>query len=402
MLSLEEARAAILTKITQATVVESVALAEAPGRYLAEPVIAQVDNPAFDNSAMDGYAVHTEDLQNATGWLPVAGESSCGDAPATLNSGTAMRIFTGAPLPDGADSIVIQEDVQRDAGRIKIPRTVTPGQHVRHQGEDFRAGDVLYKPGHLPSAFDVALIASAGLSEVSAFRRPRALVIATGDELVSPGTSLAPGQIYESNRLATLILLRQHGVTAVDGGTVGDTPEALRELLRDSADYDFVVTSGGVSVGDHDLVKQVFAEIGEVDFWKARIKPGKPVAFGRIGARTHFFALPGNPVSSLVTFKLFVEPALVHWHHAEFQTLEINATASSEFHRRAGRMEFVRARLFTQDNRLYAEPLKGQGSHMLGTLRNTNGFIRIAADSEGFAAGDIVSALPLTLTIGDA
>jgi len=167
-----------------------------------------------------------------------------------------------------------------------------------------------------------------------------------------------------------------------------------------SKEYDFVVTSGGASVGDHDLVKQVFSNLGSIDLWRVKIKPGKPVAFGLIGDKTHFFALPGNPISSLVTFKLFVEPALYGWNHAEHLQMELNAVASNDFQRRAGRMEFLRARLFTENDVLNAEALPGQGSHMLGTLRHTNGLIRIGEESTGFSSGDSVSVIPLHLGIG--
>jgi len=229
------------------------------------------------------------------------------------------------------------------------------------------------------------------------FRRPRALVVATGNELVTPGHNLAPGQIYESNRLATAIQLEELGVQVSDGGIVPDDAQALRALLARAHEFDFVITSGGASVGDHDLVKQVFADIGEIQFWKARIKPGKPIAFGRLGARTHFFALPGNPVSSLVTFKLFVEPAVVAWCHATPRLWELPARALNDFKREPGRMEFVRARLQSKDGELQATVLRGQGSHMLGTLRETNGLIRVAETSAGFATGERVSVIPLRL-----
>jgi molybdopterin molybdotransferase len=254
---------------------------------------------------------------------------------------------------------------------------------------------MLYAPGRRLSAYDLALLSTAGVAEISVVARPRVLVVATGDELVAPGQPLQSGQIYESNRLATLLQLEAFGAEAVDGGTVRDDPAALRALLKGAGDYDFIITSGGASVGDHDLVKQVFAEIGEISFWKVKIKPGKPVAFGRVGARTHFFALPGNPVSSLVTFKLFVEPALYAWHHSQLPVLELPAIAANSFQRKPGRMEFLRARLWSENGELKAEALTGQGSHQIGTLRHTNGFIRISEDSSGFAAGEHVQALPI-------
>lgn len=394
MLTLLEARAAILGRIHPAECTEAVPLAQARGRFAARPLAAAVDNPAFDNSAMDGYALAHADLVAQGFALPVRGESSCGSRPQALTPGSTMRIFTGAPLPAGADTVVMQEEVTRDGELARFPADTARGAQVRRRGEDFRAGETLYEAGRRLTAFDLALLAAAGVAEVEVYSRPRALVVATGDELVAPGTPLEPGQIYESNRLATLLHLEALGADVTDGGTVKDDPQALRALLARSTDFDFIVTSGGASVGDRDLVRQVFAEIGEIEFWKARIKPGKPVAFGRVGERTHFFALPGNPVSSLVTFLLFVEPALIAWHHGRHEPLELPAVAANGFRRQPGRMEFLRARLWSEGGVLRAECLKGQGSHMLGTLRHTNGFIVVGEDSSGFAAGDSVLAMP--------
>lgn len=396
MMSLEQARAAVLDGIRPAADTEIVALESAHGRFLAERVRAAVDNPVFDNSAMDGYALRVADLTAQRSVFPVSGESRCGDAPATLSPRTAMRIFTGAPIPAGADTVVIQEDIKLHGGNIALPARVQYAENIRRRGEDFRAGDMLYERGRRLSAFDLALMATAGVAEVVVYRRARALVIATGDELISPGKPLRPGQIYESNRLATVLQLRQLSVMADDGGTVADDGDALRDVLEHARDYDFVITSGGVSVGDHDLVKQVFSEIGEINFWKVKIKPGKPVGFGRVGERTHFFALPGNPVSSLVTFKLFVEPAIMAWHHAAPVFLELRAIAANGFQRTTGRTEFLRAQLYTENGVLVARALTGQGSHMMGTLRETNGYIRVDADSTGFDRGESVVVTPLT------
>jgi len=395
MLSLTEAQAAILARVERSAKPETVPLVHAAGRYAARTLAARVDNPAFDNSAMDGYALRAADAAAPDFMLPVNGESSCGSRPQRLMPGTTMRIFTGAPLPDGADTVVMQEDVERIGDRARFPSGLRAGEQVRRRGEDFRAGDTLYSTGHRLAPYDLALLSAAGLDSVPVWVRPRVLVAATGNELVAPGRPLEPGQIYESNRLATLLLLEALGADAVDGGTVRDDPAALRALLASSGEYDFVITSGGASVGDHDLVRQVFGEIGEIGFWRARIKPGKPVAFGRIGTRTHFFALPGNPVSSLVTFKLFVEPALVAWHHGTSPWREVPAVAVNAFRRKPGRMEFLRARLATRDGRLEAECLPGQGSHQLAPLRHTNGFIVVDEESAGFAAGDAVRALLL-------
>ena len=397
--NIRSARDAILAQVTPAAATETVSLAQAHGRFTAQALHAQVDNPAFDNSSMDGYAVRAAELVPARFVLPLHGESRCGDAPGKLAPGTAMRIFTGAPMPEGADTIVIQEDVKREGENVIFPKSAQPGSHLRRRGEDFHRGDLLYPAGRRLSSYDLALLSAAGVAEISVCPRARVLVAATGDELVMPGTALRPGQIYESNRLATLLLLRELGMEAVDGGTVRDDPAALRAWLKSAVDFDFVITSGGASVGDHDLVKQVFAEIGEIKFWKARIKPGKPIAFGRVGDRAHFFALPGNPVSSLVTFKLFVEPALIAWHRGVPRLPQLAATATNDFRRHPGRTEFVRARLVSEGGQLRATALRGQGSHMLGPLRETNGFIRVEADSAGFKRGETVMTVPLNIDI---
>lgn len=395
MISLEDAQAAIQQAIRPARDAEIVALDQAAGRYTAEPLAARVDHPGFDNSMMDGYALRLDDARAHDFALPLRGEAKCGDAPQALAPGTAMRIYTGAPLPAGADTVVIQEDVRVEGERVHLPRTAEVGENVRRRGEDFAAGEPLYAPGRRLSGLDLALLGTAGIDCVAVYRRPRVLVASTGDELVPPGRPLAPGQIYESNRLALSVQLRAVGAEVADGGIVPDDLAALRATLARAAEYDFVVTSGGASVGSHDLAKQAFAEFGRLQLWKVRIKPGKPIAFGHIGERTHFFVLPGNPVSSLVTYKLLVEPAVIAWHRAEPVRWELRATATAAFRRRPGRTEFLRARLRVADGRLLAEPLPGQGSHMVGALRHTSGFIRVEAESAGFAAGDEVVVLPL-------
>ncbi len=397
MITLDEARTAIITDIRPATDTEIVPLESAHWRFLAEDARARLDNPLFDNSAMDGYAIHVADLRSQHLALPLNGESRCGDPPATLVPHSTRRIFTGAPLPTGADAVVIQEQVGVEGANIIFPDAVRPGQNIRRQGEDFCRGDVLYRTGRRLSPFDLALMSTAGIAEVAVFRRPRAMVVATGDELVKRGTTLKPGQIYESNRLATLLQLQDLGVVTRDGGIASDDMQALRSVFEQARDYDFIITSGGASVGDHDLVKRVVSEIGQIKFWNVKIKPGKPVAFGYLGGHTHFFALPGNPVSSLVTFKLLVEPAIRAWYHASPTYLELRAIAANDFRRSAGRAEFLRARLFTDNGELMARALRGQGSHMIGTLRDTNGFIKVDANSTGFNKGDVVVTLPLTV-----
>lgn len=404
MLTLEQAQSAIIDAVRPVEKTETVPLAEADGRFLAESATAIVDNPAFDNTAMDGYAVNTQALVDNNFVLPLVGESACGDAPGELKANTCMRIFTGAPLPAGADAVVIQEDIKIEGnpGNIKIlfPHTAQPGQNLRRVGEDFRSGDRFFKTGHRLTAADLALLSSAGVAQVTVWRRPRALVIATGNELVAPGQPLKPGQIYESNRLATSLMLQSLGVDVTDGGSVRDDLDDVRKVFTQAGDYDFVVTSGGVSVGDHDLVKDVFSEIGTIDFWKVRVKPGKPVAFGHIGERCHFLGLPGNPVSSLVTFKLFLEPALFAWNHAPYRMQQVQAILENDFSRHAGRTEFLRAQIrVDSEGLLHATILKGQGSHMIGTLAEADGLVRMESDLSELKRNQTVQVILLRDTL---
>ena len=397
MISVEEARAGIVAGISPCSDIETVALASANRRFLAEEVHALVANPVFDNSAMDGYAVRAADLATSDPRLPVAGESRCGDAPATLVEGSAMRIFTGAPVPAGADGVAIQEEVTREGKEALFRAPVQTGENIRYQGEDFRAGELLYSPGTRLRYFDIALLGTAGIAAVKVWCPPRALVLATGTELVTPASPLQPGQIYESNRLVTMLQLRELGVDAEDGGIVPDDVKALRQVLARASDYDFVITSGGASVGDHDLVKRVFSEIGQINFWKVRVKPGKPLAFGHIGRHTHFFALPGNPVSSLVTFKLFVEPAIFAWHHAPARYVELKGQAMNSFYRSPGRTEFLRGHAQVRQGKLFVRVLRAQGSHMVGAMRETNVLVRLEAEEPGFDEGAEVTIVPLTI-----
>ena len=396
MLTLEEALAAVTSGIRPATDATEVGLAQARGRYLAAPIASRSANPPFTNSSMDGYALASEHGQVGR-LLPIAGESRCGAIPSPLVPETAMRIFTGAPMPAGADAVIMQEEVTVTGDSIRLEASVASGTNVRAAGEDFGIAAPLYGAGHRIRPLDLALLAIAGIDRVSVRPLPRALVFATGDELIAPGSPLAPGQVYESNRLATIAMLEEQGAEVDDGGIVRDDLEALTQVVTHATDYDFIITSGGVSVGSYDFVKRAFAEAGEVRFWRARIKPGKPLAFGHLRGRAHFFALPGNPVSSLVTFKLFVEPALAAWHGAAPERPELTAVAAHGYARTPGRTEFLRARLRHMGGQLLAWVFLGQGSHMVGPLAKTNGLVRLPDVMTGFAAGDLLSVVPLDL-----
>ena len=313
-------------------------------------------------------------------------------------------------MPAGADAVVIQEDIQAQDGRIVFPRSIKAGQHLRRRGEDFPAGDELLRPGQRLNAWKLALLSTAGVEKIEVFRRARVLVVATGNELVAPGQALQPGQICESNRLATLLQIRALGAEAIDGGTARDEPDALRALLQKAGDY-ADRTEARPQARDGLMAASISSSPAAVPRSVTTISSSRclPRLANQLlegahqAGKTHrlrpprrahaFFALPGNPVSSLVTFLLFVEPALCAWHHASSGMIELAATASNGFRRRAGRTEFLR--LYSENGRLMAEALKGQGSHQLRPMADTNGFIRVEAESDGFEAGAAVVAIPL-------
>lgn len=396
MLALEDARARVVEAIRPSPDTAAVATAEAAGRYLAQAPVARVGSPAFDNSAMDGFALRAADLPEAGGELPVAFTVAAGDDPGALPEGCCARIMTGAAVPAGADAVVMQEQVETAGDRARFAERPPQGNNIRRADEDIAPGDRLAAAGERVSPALVAALATAGVPEVRVTRRPRAYVLSTGSELRDPGEELGPGQIFDSNRPALVARLRELGAEVTDGGRVPDELESLRAAFEEAAGFDLVVTSGGVSVGEFDQVKGVLAEQGEIGFWKAAIKPGKPFAFGRLGG-AYFFGMPGNPVSALVTFEQFVRPAVIHWMGGRYTPVRIPAEAGADFHREgAARTEFLRARLHSQDGRLVATPLTRQGSGMIGGLSRAHGFIVVAAGSHGFAAGEPVMVEPTT------
>ncbi len=310
-LSVDEALERILAKVRQLEPVTA-DLMDTLGMTLVEDIVADHDVPPFRNSAMDGYAVIGADVATVPARLRVVGDIAAGGVPARpITRGEAIRIMTGAPMPDGADTIVRVEDTDNGTSTVTIHAATRPGTSVRAAGEDLRTGETVLTRGTILRAAEIGVLATLGHKTVQVTRQPRVAVLSTGDELVELDAPLGPGQIRDANRYSLASAARAVGARAIPLGIVRDTVDDLRRALRDAASKaDIIVTSGGVSVGDHDHVKPVVDELGSMDFWSIAIRPGRPLAFGAIDG-TLIFGLPGNPVSSLLGFELFVRPALL-------------------------------------------------------------------------------------------
>lgn len=397
-LSPEAAAARIAAGLRPITGAERLALRSALGRVLAETVCAPFDVPACANSAIDGYAVRGEDLPaDGVRELRVVGTALAGHPWAgTLGPGEAVRIMTGAPLPAGADTALYQERVERIDDRVRITPHARPGDNVRLAGEDIARGAVVLSAGRRLTPADLGLLASLGRGEVSVRRRLRVAFFSTGDELRSLGEPLEPGMLYDSNRYTLHGMLSRLDCELLDMGVVRDDPQALEAAFREAGGCaDLVVTSGGVSVGEADYVKDMLARVGEVDFWKVAIKPGRPLAFGRIGEAV-FFGLPGNPVSVMATFHVFVRPA-IHALRGETPplTLTVQARVLSRLKKRPGRVEYQRG-ILTQaaDGTLEVDKTGAQGSGVLSSMSRANCFIVLSHDCAGVEAGSLVDVQP--------
>lgn len=362
---LEEALAHILEQAAPVNDRENVPLSQSMGRILAGDLRAPEAIPPFDNSAMDGYAVRTADLAQAP--LPVSQRVAAGQAATPLPPGTAARIFTGAMIPQGADAVVMQEKAERQGDRVTFTDPVEIGQNIRRRGHDLAAGAVLMQAGTRLRPQEMGLIASAGLAEVPVYRRLRVAVASTGDELVEPGSPLGPGQIYNTNRYSLRGLVEALGCQLVDGGTIADDPDATQaSLTRLAADSDLLITSGGVSVGEADHVKEAVSRLGHLSLWRVAVKPGKPLAFGRMG-QTPFLGLPGNPFAVMLTFLLFGVPLIrrLQGRQPDSEPSPCRARAAFEITRTSVRREFLRARLVTGDEGPWVEVHPNQSSGAL-------------------------------------
>ena len=393
LLTLEEAQERVL-KAARPLSAENVPVAAAGGRVSAEDVRARIDLPPFANSAMDGFAVRAADLP---GTLRIAGESAAGQPlEAQLEPGCAAAISTGAVVPAGADAVVPIENVVVQDNSVEIPQAVQPGAHIRPRGGDVTAGEVVVPAGTRLTPGRLAAAAASGVAELSCARLPRVSVLATGSELVDPGGELRPGQIYETNGLMLSAALSATGAEVVSEPPVADDEEALREALERGLAADVLVTSGGVSVGEHDLVRAAERELGvEEIFWRVSIKPGKPVSFG-VRGDTLVFGLPGNPVSALVGCELFVKPALraLQGIPDPLPRFEPGRLASA-LRRNEERDEFVRARSRSDGDSLVLEPVTGQESHMIVRSSGADALVHVPRGNGQLAAGATVRWLRL-------
>jgi len=391
MLSYEDALERLLAAAAPVSEVRSVPLAAARGRVLAEPVFSAIAVPPLDNSAMDGYAVRCADVTQAGVVLPVAQRIPAGSVGVPLQPGTAARIFTGAPVPPGVDAVVMQELCEVGSGdTVIVNQAPRPEQNIRRAGEDIAAGAEILPAGVRLGAAALGLAASVGLAALPVRRRLRVALLSTGDELAEPGEVLRPGQIYNSNRHFLRPLLEGFGCEVSDFGRVPDTLAATRAALAEAAaGNDLILSTGGVSVGEEDHVKAAIESEGALDLWKIAIKPGKPLAFGKVGSRgTAFIGLPGNPVASFATCLMLVRPFILkRMGVADWRPRVRGLMAASSWLKPDKRREFLRARL-TPDGR--AELYPHQGSGVLSSCVWADGFID-NPPGQSFFAGDMVS-----------
>lgn len=395
MISVDEARAKVLAGV-RAVGNEQVSLAQALGRVLAEPVSARVSHPPADVSAMDGYACRSRDAAAAPTRLVMIGESAAGrpfNQP--VGPGKTVRISTGAVLPEGADCVLPQEDVVVVGSGVRLPKKAPPGQFVRRRGEDFSAGDLLIEAGKVLTSRDVGLIAAANVPWIMVRRRPRVAILATGDEIRSPGDPLGPADVVGSNSLALAAFVQARGGEAVILGTAGDSLESLRTTLAGARGADLLVTTGGASVGDHDLVRQAIGGEVVLEFYKVAMRPGKPLFLGHM-ADIPVLGLPGNPVSAMVAAELFLGPAMAVMRGGSGELPLRQAVLGRNLPHNTERQDYLRATLGRDDQgRLVATPFEAQDSGMmLGMARADCLVIR---PPKAFAAkqGDAVTILLL-------
>ena len=397
LISVEQALAKVLAD-ARPLPAEKVALHDAAWRVLAADIVALRTQPPFPAAAMDGYAVADSDARQGAE-LDLIGESAAGRRfNGKIESGQAVRIFTGAPVPEGAGSVIMQEDVERlDGHRIRIAREVTPARHVRRRGLDFAEGELLLRAGTVLDAATLPLAAAGGHAVLPVHRRPVVAILATGDELVAPGEITGPDQIVASNGFGIAAMVRKAGSTVIDLGIVADDKDKISTAVADAVAQgaDILVTLGGASVGDHDLIKPVLAGLGvELDFWQIAMRPGKPLMHARHGSM-HVLGLPGNPVSSLVCAHLFLLPLIARLSGTEHKFPVIRARLGSAMRENDKRQDYVRAEITGGDNDCIVTPFAVQDSSMLSVLARSGGLIIRPPHAPAAEIGDIVDVLLL-------
>jgi molybdopterin molybdotransferase len=407
MFTVREARQKILDEITPLTASERLPLRQALNRVLAEDIVSSLNVPGHTNSAVDGYALAgnalpdsgTRDFRiSGTAMAGIPFDGSCGE-------GECIRIMTGAVMPAGTDSVIMQEHVRLDDDTITIDSTHRAGQNVRQAGEDIAVGDTVLQRHKAITAADLGIISSLGIGEIEVFRRPRVAFFSTGDELRSIGDgsnrSLQSGEIYDSNRYSLYGMLKRLNVEILDLGVVRDNPDDMKLAFDHACSMaDIIITSGGVSVGEADYIKDVLTQLGSMHFWKIAMKPGRPLTFGHIN-NSLFFGLPGNPVAVMVTFYQFVKPAIHYLGSGTHHTpLTVNATCASSLRKKPGRFEFIRG-IYTSnsDGTITVHKFGHQGSGILTSMSQANCFILLDEDNAGVSAGDTVRIQPFDVVI---
>ena len=390
----DKARDFISKVLTPIATSERLHIRAALGRVIAEDIVSPLDVPGHDNSAMDGWAYRHSDLVDGdVAVMKRVGTSYAGKPYlGPVGKGECVRIFTGAVMPAGCDTVAMQERVTEDSAGVHIANDLKPGQNRRFRGEDLNAGALAVQRGSLVGPATVGLLASLGIAEVSVYRKLRVAFFSTGDELKSIGSTLGPGDIYDSNRYTIYSMLECAGCQPIDLGNFVDSPDAIRAGFQAaSVNADVVITSGGVSVGEADFIKQMLDELGEVLFWKIAMKPGRPMAYGKVG-NAHFFGLPGNPVAVMVTFYQFVRPALATLQGRTDYMLPptVKATLVNKIKKMPGRTEFQRGVLSIGANGCEVRTTGDQGSGILSSMTQANCFVVLATDVGGVEPGAVV------------
>jgi len=395
MIPVEEARRRILDSLPLLPA-EVVPITDALGRALAEDVTARVTQPPADVSAMDGYAARAADIEHVPARLTVVGEAAAGGRHSgTVGPGEAVRIFTGGPVPDGADTIVIQENTEREGDAVVVRQSAPPGRHIRAAGLDFRGGETGIPAPRKLTVRDVGLAAAMNVPWLKVRRRPRVAILATGDEIVLPGEPIGASQIVSSNSLVLAALISAAGGEPVNLGVAADNRDSLARMAEAARGTDFLVSTGGVSVGEHDLVQSVLADVGfEMDFWRVAMRPGKPVLFGKLGA-TPVLGLPGNPVSTLVCGLVFLWPALAAMTGLDAAEIRETARLGTDLRPNDQRQEYLRAECRRESGgRIVVPPFSKQDSSMLSILARAQCLIVRPPFAPEMKAGDAVEIIP--------